>query len=108
MKKKKKMFISLIISIAAIFVILGSYYLIPITPENAIRLRIVEDFHPINTAKASPKKVSDGVSYTGKNSWSYYSIRKHYVSDTEGSEIHVLGVSKGSLFYKAHFVYPVG
>ncbi|WP_125765305.1 hypothetical protein [Levilactobacillus mulengensis] len=103
-----------IISILVILALIGSagVRLLPNTPQNAVRLAILKNGHPVIALTETPKRLNENQreDYSGKSAWRYYQVKTVFDANNGWININTLAVNqpeKGSSAYRVHLVYSV-
>ncbi|WP_407889822.1 hypothetical protein [Levilactobacillus sp. N40-8-2] len=112
MKYKRRMMIGSIAMVLVIIAIGVAFLLVPNTPQNAVRLTILKNGHPVIALTETPQRLtgSERLGYSGKMAWRYYSVKKSFDASNGWINIDTLAVNKpkmGSKMYRVHVVHDV-
>lgn len=99
-KKRKSFLLGLIAIMASLYVIaLVVIDLTSASPTSAVKMRILEDLHPVIALKAKPYYDKDESKYLHKN---VYSISESYLSPDASYTVTMFNVKKQHHRYIAH------
>ncbi|VDG23238.1 hypothetical protein [Lactiplantibacillus mudanjiangensis] len=107
----KKRWLKIGMSVITIWLVSTPIFLIPYTPQNAVRSSILENGHPIASMFSFPKRSDKDTSivYSGKRNLTCYGVKMMFSAGIGRTDTNILRVKKmGTLSYKAYPAYPIG
>lgn len=109
--KKRKRIVMVLLLFAVVWSATTAAIVIPYSPQNAVRLYILKNGHPIASMFAFPKVMSraDSKLQSGNDKLTCYGVNINFSAGPVGEPIYAVQVKRVSLHkYQAYPAYPLG